>query len=102
MTNSTKLYQAYASATLTVSGSVVDYNVKDNSSLFTRVSVPTGVKLRNGSSPLTIKFNASTNDPVRLAADEDFEFNGLVVTNMYVTNSGVSATTVDVFTTGWA
>lgn len=101
MTKNVTPYQAYAAATITVSGGVTDFNVNQNSSLFSKVSVPTEILIRNGASPLIIKFNAPAHDSVALPANSVLNFSGLIISNIYVTNTEAT-TTMEVFTLGSA
>ena len=100
MTKNVTPYQGYGAASVTVSGGVSNYNVKQNSNLFVKVSVPTEIRLHNGSTPLLIKFNAPTHDSMPLAANQEFIMTGLIVSNVYVSNTASGVATLDLFTLG--
>ena len=95
-----KPYTAYSSGVYTISGTVYDYSIKDNTSFFSNLSSPYEVLLRNGAGDLIVKFNSDLNDPIKLSAYDFFSVTGLTVKYIFVTSSGV-ASDLSIFSMGW-
>jgi hypothetical protein len=93
-----KPFAGYASKDITVSGSVTDYSLKDNTTLFDHVSNPVIVTITNGSAAISVKFNETTNDSVNIAANAEKKFEYLTVSDIFVTATSAS---FKVFTLGW-
>jgi hypothetical protein len=89
----------YACKDITVSGSVVDYSLKDNTDLFSNVSEPVQMLLRNGSAAISFKLNNSTNDPIPIVASDYWGIDGFVISDILVTVSG--GATMNIYTQGW-
>jgi hypothetical protein len=96
-----KAYSAYASQTVTVSGSATDYSLKDNTTLFDVVSMPVEVLIRNGSSNISFKYNSINNDTILLYANCDYGTQSFRVTDILVTVSGSNPASMDISTLGW-
>ena len=95
-----KPYNGYASVEVTVSGSAVDYSLS-HTALFTKLDSANETLIRNGSEPVSIKFNSVSNDSISLVANDFFQVAGLIVTDIFVTVSGGSPALLNVFTLGW-
>jgi hypothetical protein len=96
-----KPYTAYSSIDITVSGSTNDHNIRDNTIFFSKLQSPNEVLIRNGSEPISVKFNSVDNDIVNLVAYDFFQVAGLTIHNIYITVSGSTDATFNMFTLGW-
>lgn len=98
---SPKPFVGYACKDITVSGGVSDYSLKTNTTLFDTVTGPVQLLIRNGSQNIAFKFNSSSNDSIPLASNSDWGVDGLAITDIFVTVSGVSSASFNVYTQGW-
>ena len=77
----------------------MNYSIKDNTSFFSSLVHPNEVSFKNGPNNLTIKLNSVDNDPIILYSNDSFSVEGLVVSDILVTASGISNLTL--FSMGW-
>jgi len=96
-----KPFSGYACKYVTISGTSSDYSLRDNTTLFDIISNPVQVLIRNGSQNIMVKFNNLECDLVRISANADFGVDSFVINDIYVTVSGVSDASMDIFTLGW-
>lgn len=89
----------YAAITLHVSGAVSDYDVKENTYLFDKLTYGREIVIRS-TGAISVKFNAVTNDPVDLFANEGINTSGLPVSNIFITSTG-GESVVRVWMVGW-
>jgi hypothetical protein len=94
-------YSAYASRVITVSGSTTDYSLKDNTTLFDTLSTPVEVIMQNGNQNISFKFNSAANNTFPLSANGEFGVQNFLVTDIFVTVSGSSTASINIFTLGW-
>jgi len=65
-------------------GIVTDYNVEAGQSAFATVPTATYVSIRTDAA-ITVKFNATTNNSITVAANTTFSVDTLLITNIYLT-----------------
>jgi len=89
---------AYASASFTVSGSVTDYDVKDNTTIFNSMAIANKFTVTASGANISLKLNSTSNDA--LPADTSFMMDNFHIENFYVTAPGGDAdVTVTIY--GW-
>lgn len=94
-------YRSYASQTVTISGVVSAYSLKDNTTLFDLVTTPFEFTIRNRDDDLYVKLNDDNNDSIYIASDTEFGLNNLVVTDILVSTTASGASVFDVLTLGY-
>jgi hypothetical protein len=94
-------YRNYASQTVTISGVVSDYSLKDNSTLFDLVTAPFEFTIRNRDDDLYVKLNDDGNDSIYVPSDTEFGLNNLVVTDIFISTTVSGANVFDVLTLGY-
>ena len=89
---------AYASTTFTVSGSVTDYDVKDNTTVFDSMSIANKFTVSASGANISLKLNSTDNDA--LPADTSFMMDSFHLDNLYITTpAGAADVTVTIY--GW-
>lgn len=91
-------YNAYGSATFTVSGSITDYDVKDNTTIFDGFATAGQFTVTASGANVSLKLNSTDNDA--LPTGNSFTMDNFHVENLYVTTPGGDANvTVTIY--GW-
>ena len=98
---SPKPYSAYTSKVITVSGSTTDHSLKDNTELFSSLASPYEIRIKDITQDISIKFNSDSNDSIPILADNEFDTEGLIVTDIFVTVSGGSDASLNIIAFGW-
>jgi hypothetical protein len=93
-----KPYHGYESKDVTVSGAT-DYSLKTNTELFSFISSPLDLTIKNGSASIGIRLGDVDADSIPLAANAEFRSTGLLVGDIFVTASGSASFHVTFF--GW-
>jgi hypothetical protein len=96
-----KPFSSYACKDITVSGGESDYSLKENTDLFNAVTSPLQFLIRNGSEDISIRLNTIGSDSIPISGAAEFGLDSIIVTDMFVTVSGVSNATFNVITLGW-
>lgn len=94
-------YRSYASQTVTVSGIVSDYSLKENTTLFDSVTSPFEFTIRNRDYDLYVKLNEAGNDSIYVPSDTEFGLNNLVVTDILVSTVASGVSVFDILTLGY-
>ena len=89
---------AYDAISLTTSGTIIDYSLKENTTLFDRITVIREMTLRN-TLPVYVKLNVVTNAAIELLEGEGINSSGLPIEDIFIT--AVSGTLVRIFGVGW-
>jgi hypothetical protein len=88
----------YASVSLTTSGNVIDFDIKSNTTLFSKVKVAREIVIRN-THPTYVKFNDTGNDAIEVFAREGVASSGMPIENIYITT--VAGCRIRVFMIGY-
>jgi hypothetical protein len=91
-------YNAYAHATVTVSGGE-NIRASEVSNLFSRLTTAYEILIRNGGEDVMVKFNSADNDAIPIKASDNFGTAGYNVHEMFLTTSGGG--TIEIYTMGW-
>lgn len=94
-------YFSYACQDVTVSGETIDYSIKENTTLFSVLTSPREVLIRNGSENIALRLNSVSHDEIPLSANAVFGPSPLILTDIYITVSGSADATLNIFTQGW-
>ena len=89
---------AYAAKTITISETTEDYDVRANTTLFSKINYARELVLRNVGN-VSIKFNETDNDSIDLYNQEGINMVGIPISNIYITTEGSAV--VRVWITGW-
>jgi hypothetical protein len=98
---SPKPFSGYSCKDIVVSGGLTNYSLKEHTDLFDTVTGPIQILIRNGAESITVRFNSVDNDPIPLLGDVDWGVDGLIVMDIFVTVSGSSDATMNIYTQGW-
>jgi hypothetical protein len=99
--NKDNLNNYYAAATVTISGIVNDYSLKDNSTLFSIVTTPNEFIIRNRDEDISVKLNSIDNDLIYIGVDSDFGLQNIIVSDIFVDTVASGVSIFDVVTLGW-
>jgi hypothetical protein len=88
----------YASVSLTTSGNEIDFDIRANTTLFSKVKVAREIVIRN-THPAYIKFNDVENDAIEVFAREGLASSGMPIENIYITT--VAGCHIRVYLIGW-
>jgi hypothetical protein len=90
---------SYSSVSVTVSGNAVDFSIKDNTSLFDRLTYGREVVVRN-TYPVLLKLNEQSNDPIELYSYEGISTSGIPISDILITTTA-SGSRIRVWILGW-
>jgi len=99
--NKDNLNNYYAATTVTISGVVNDYSLKDNSTLFSVVTTPNEFMIRNRDEDIYVKLNSVDNDSIYVGGESDFGLQSIIVTDIFVDTVASGVSVLDVVTLGW-
>jgi hypothetical protein len=86
-TNATP-YSVYASAELTLSSGVTNYNVSEETELFNNIKTGNEALIRIYNDSATVRFNGETEDAITIPAGGNFVIQNFRVSNIFITTSG--------------
>jgi len=78
-----RAYSGYAATSVDLEN-VVDYDLKDNTTLFDSVGVAR-ICIIKTTAPVYVKFNSTDNDPIEFFSNDGFSFGLLPIENIYIT-----------------
>ena len=99
--NKDNLNNYYAATTVTISGIVNNYSLKNNTSLFSVVRTPNEFSIRNRSEDISIKLNDTSFDTIYISELEDFGLQNIIVTDIFISTVASGVSIFDVVTLGW-
>jgi hypothetical protein len=88
----------YASVNITLAEDVIDWSLKEHTTLFEKMNVGREVVLRN-TAPIFVKLNSSTNDVIELFEHEGLNVVGYPVEDIFI--SGAAGSIVRILMLGW-
>jgi hypothetical protein len=88
----------YASVSLTLAQDVIDWSLKEHTTLFEKMNVGRELVLRN-TAPIFIKLNSSTNDTIELFEYEGLNTVGYPVEDIFI--SGAAGSVIRILMLGW-
>lgn len=88
----------YAAISLTTSGNEIDFDIRANTALFSKVKVAREIVIRN-THPTYVKFNDISNDAIEVFAREGIASSGMPIENIYITT--VAGCIIRVFMIGY-
>jgi hypothetical protein len=97
--NKSRPYADYASMTITTSGAVTDYSLKQNSTFFNHISSAYEIMIKEGDSDFTFKLNSVEHDMINYREGSTFGLTGYPVGDIFITTSG--AVSFESFALGW-
>jgi hypothetical protein len=88
----------YASVSITLAEDVIDWSLRENTTLFDRMNVGREIVLRN-TSPVFVRLNSTTNDVIELFEYEGLNMVGYPVEDIFI--SGATGSIIRVILIGW-
>jgi hypothetical protein len=88
----------YASVSITLAEDVIDWSIKDHTTLFDKMAVGREIVLRN-TAPIFVRLNSATNDVIELFEYEGLNIVGYPVEDIFI--SGASGAVIRVLILGY-
>jgi hypothetical protein len=88
----------YASVSITLAEDVIDWSLRENTTLFDRMNVGREIVLRN-TAPVFVRLNSAFNDVIELFEYEGLNIVGYPVEDIFI--SGASGAVIRVLLLGW-